>query len=67
MNKVVVCHNVANDTNVILSVNQIKEMIPVNNGDPYIMVHYYDYEYCLNHSIWCDKIKFESSDYEEVS
>lgn len=59
MNKVVVCHNVTNDTNVILSVNQIKEMIPVNNGDPYIRVDYYDYEMCLNLSMWCDKIKFE--------
>lgn len=60
MNKVVVCHNVANDTNVILSVNQIKEMIPVNNGDPYIKVDYYDDEMCLNLSMWCDKIKFET-------
>lgn len=60
MNKVVVCHNVANDENVILGVNQIKEMIPVNNGDPYIRVDYYDYEMCLNLSMWCDKIKFET-------
>jgi hypothetical protein len=59
MNKVVVCHNAADNTDVILSVSQIKEMIPVNNGDPYIRVDYYDYEMCLNLSMWCDKIKFE--------
>ena len=59
MNEVVVCHNAANNTDVILSVSQIKEMIPVNNGDPYIRVDYYDDEMCLNLSMWCDKIKFE--------
>lgn len=59
MNKVAVYHNVVNNTDVILGINQIKEMIPVNNGDPYIRVDYYDYEMCLNLSMWCDKIKFE--------
>jgi hypothetical protein len=66
MNKVAVCHNVANNKNVILGVNQIKEMIPVNNGDPYIRVDYYDYEMCLNRSMWCDNIKFEMIEDEEV-
>ena len=59
MNEVAICHNAANNTDVILSVSQIKEMIPVNNGDPYIRVDYFDYETCLNLSMWCDKIKFE--------
>lgn len=59
MNKVAVCHNVVNNKNVILGVNIIKEMVPVNNGDPYIRVDYYDDEMCLNLSMWCDKIKFE--------
>lgn len=59
MNKVAVCHNAADNTDVILSVSQIKEMIPGNYGGPYIRVDYYDYEMCLNLSMWCDKIKFE--------
>lgn len=59
MNEVAICHNAANNADVILSVSQIKEMIPVNNGDPYIRVDYYDDEMCLNLSMWCDKIKFE--------
>ena len=44
VNKVAVCHNAADNTDVILSINEIKEIVPINNGDPYIRVDYFDYE-----------------------
>ena len=62
VNKVAVCHNAPDNTDVILSINEIKEIVPINNGDPYIRVDYFDYEMCLNLSMFCDKIKFETID-----
>ena len=48
--------------NKVLPVSVITSMIPVvdKKGNPAVLVNYYDDEYCLDASLFCDSVDFET-------
>lgn len=48
--------------NKVLPVSVIISMIPVvdKKGNPAVLVNYYDDEYCLDASLFCDSVDFET-------
>lgn len=60
--------NPTNKTIDCLSSQEVRKITPVNdkNGKPYIMVDYYDDEFCLNATMFCEEIKIETKEVENI-
>jgi hypothetical protein len=43
----------------MISPRQIKDIVPIvaKDGTPALMINYYDDEFCINSTIFCDKIE----------
>ena len=53
------CINEGDDIGEMISPRQIKNIIPIvaKDGKPALLINYYDDEFCINSSIFCDKIE----------
>jgi hypothetical protein len=53
------CISEGDDIGEMISPRQIKNIIPIvaKDGKPALLINYYDDEFCINSSIFCDKIE----------
>ena len=54
--------NPTNKTIDSLTPQEVRKITPVNdkNGKPHVMVDFYDHEFCLNSTLFCDSIVVET-------
>lgn len=60
--------NPTNETIDYLTPQEVHKITPVNdkNGKPHLMVDFYDDEFCLNSTLFCDSIEFETKEVENI-
>jgi hypothetical protein len=51
-----------------LTPQEVHKLTPVNdkNVKPHFMVDFYDDEFCLNSTLFCDSIEFETKEVENI-
>lgn len=60
--------NPTNETIDYLIPQEVRKITPINDkdGKPHVMVDYYDDEFCLNCTLFCDSIIVETKEIEEL-
>ena len=66
MKKITLLHfiNSSNTEVDVLSPQEVYKITPVvdKNNKQYLMVEYYDDEWCLNSTLFCERIEFETKE-----
>ena len=59
--------NPTNETIDYLIPQEVRKITPINDkdGKPHVMVDYYDDEFCLNCTFFCDSVEFETKEIED--
>lgn len=52
----------------VLTPQEVRKITPINDkdGKPHVMVDYYDDEFCLNCTLFCDSIIVETKEIEKL-
>lgn len=60
--------NPTNETIDYLTPQEVRKITPINDkeGKPHVMVDYYDDEFCLNCTLFCDNIIVETKKIEKL-
>jgi len=60
--------NPTNETIDYLIPQEVRKLTPINDkdGKPHVMVDYYDDEFCLNCTLFCDSIIVETKEIEKL-
>lgn len=59
--------NPTNETIDCLIPQEVRKITPINDkdGKPHVMIDYYDDEFCLNCTLFCDSIIVETKEIED--